>query len=398
MDYEFTVEEQKFRQEVEDFVRNALPPDWEKMAFYWPGGYGTVPIAEKEYEPFVRDFNRKLGSRGWLNLGWPTAFGGQGSMMKQAIVDEVTSYYRAPAGGVATLIAGPTIAAVGTEDMKQEWLPRIAAGEATFWLGYSEPNAGSDLGAIRTSARPDGDDFIVNGQKIWSSAAHVSEYGWILARTDPKASKHRGASLFIVDNRSPGITIRPIENICGIHSFNEVFFDNVRVPAKNVVGGLNQGFYHVMLALQFERLLVGAGAFRRVLEELVQYAKQTSRSGRPLCEDPLIRNKLASLAIEVEVLYGLYWKTAWLLDRGQVPELDASMLKLFSTELSRKLAGTGMEILGPCGQLVRDSRGAPLYGRVSMGYLDSISGPIGAGTSEIQRTIIATRGLGLPRQ
>ena len=397
MDYEFTEEEKRFRQEVDEFVQKLLPQDWEERAFYWPGGYGTAPIAEKEYEPFVREFNRKLGSRGWLTLGWPRQFGGQGSMMRQAIVDEVTSYYRAPAGGVATLIAGPTIAAVGSEEMKQNWLPRIAAGETTFWLGYSEPNAGSDLGSIRTSARPDGDDFIVNGQKIWGSAAHVSDYAWLLVRTDPKATKHRGASLFIVDNRSPGITIRPIENICGIHSFNEVFFDNVRVPRENVVGGLNQGFYHVMLALQFERLLVGAGAFRRVLEDLVRYVRETSQSGQPLSKDPLIRNKLASLAIDVEVLYGFYWKTAGLLDRGQIPELEASVLKLFATELSRKLAGTGMEILGLSGQLERGSGGAPLRGRISLGYLDSVSGPIGAGTSEIQRTIIATRGLGLPR-
>jgi alkylation response protein AidB-like acyl-CoA dehydrogenase len=319
-------------------------------------------------------------------------------MTMQAIVDEVTSYYLAPAGGIATMIAGPTLIAVGSEEMKKEWLPKIASGEAAFWLGYSEPNAGSDLGAIKTTAIADGDDFVVNGQKIWSSAAHVSDHAWLLARTDLEASKHKGATLFIVDNNAPGITIRPIENICGIHSFNEVFFDNVRVPKKNIVGKLHQGFYNVMLALQFERLLVGAGAFRRVLEELVQYAQETLLDGRPLSKNPLVRNKLASMAIEIEVLYGFYWRTAWLMDQGSIPELEASVLKLFATELSRELASTAMEILGPYGQLEKGSERAPLRGRISLGYLDSISGPIGAGTSEIQRSIIATRGLGLPRK
>jgi hypothetical protein len=252
----------------------------------------------------MNELNRKLGEKGWLIAGWPKEYGGMSSMTMQAIVDEVTSYYRAPGGGIATMIAGPTLIAVGSEEMKKEWLPKIASGEAAFWLGYSEPNAGSDLGAIKTAAIADGDDFVVNGQKTWSSAAHVSDHAWLLARTDLEASKHKGATLFIVDNNAPGITIRPIENICGIHSFNEVFFDNVRVPKKNIVGQLHQGFYNVMLALQFERLLVGAGAFRRVLEDLIQYARETMLDGRPLSKDPLVRNKLASMAIEIEVLYG----------------------------------------------------------------------------------------------
>lgn len=398
MDFALTQEQEAFRSEVEDFVKKNLPPDWQGRAKYWPGGYGTAPIAEKEYQDDIVPFNRKLGEKGWLTLGWPQAYGGQGSMVKQAIVDEVTSYWRIPAGGVGTLIAGPTIIAVGSEEMKKEWLPKIARSEITFWLGYSEPNAGSDLGALKTSATPDGEDFLINGQKIWSSAAHVADYAWLLARTDPKATKYRGATLFIVDNQSPGITIRPIENICGIHSFNEVFFDNVRVPRRNIVGEFNQGFYHVMLALQFERLLVGVGAFRRVLEELIAYAQEWFERGELLHRRALIQDKLASLATEVEVLYGFYWRTAWLMDQGRIPELEASVLKLFATELSRKMADTGMELLGLYGQLEKGSKWAPLEGRICLGYLDSLSGPIGAGTSEIQRNIIATRGLGLPRK
>jgi alkylation response protein AidB-like acyl-CoA dehydrogenase len=397
VDFEFTAEEIEFRKEVEDFITAEMPPDWEDRAIFWPGGYGTVSDFEEEFKEVNRNINRKLGERGWLSLGWPEEYCGSGSMMKQAIVNDTLSYYRLGCGGISTVIAGPTIVFAGSEEMKKEWLPRIARGEIDFWLGYSEPNAGSDLSAIKTTAVEDGDDLIINGQKIWSSGAHLADYAWLLARTDPGQQKHKGMSLIIVDNNTPGITIRPIINICGIHSFNEVFFDDVRVPKKNVVGGINRGFYNVMLALQFERIAIGSGTFRRVLHELVDYVKETESGGCSLSEDPHIRSKLASMAIEVEVFNGLYWKTVWMIDKGLVPELEASALKLFATELGVKLANAGMDILGSYGQLSKDSKWAPLQGRVFLGYLDSISGPIGAGTSEVQKSIIATRGLGLPR-
>lgn len=397
MDFEFTEEEKLFREEVEDFVKRELPPDWDDKVVGWPGAYGTSPFSHEALSEFCNQFNRKMGEKGWLTLPWPKEYGGMNSMIKQAIVDEVTSYYRVPYGGVATYIAGPTIILVGNEEMKRGWLPRIARGEVSFWLGYSEPNAGSDLGSLQTSAVDMGDHFIVNGQKTWSSVAHLTDYAWLLARTDPEASKHEGATLMIVDNKCPGITINPIINICGHHSFNEVFFDDVKVPKKNVVGEINRGFYNVMVALQYERIVVGVGGFRRFLEALIEYVQETKYNGEALAKDPLIRNKVASLAIEVEALHGFYWRTAWQLDKGRIPELEASVLKLFASELGRTLANTAMEILGPYGQLEKGSKWAPLKGWVSLGYLDSISGPIGAGTSEIQRTIIATRGLGLPR-
>lgn len=397
MDFEFTQDEKVFMKEVENFAKKEIPPDWDDKVVYWPGGYGANAMQEEEFKDFFRQFNRKMGVKGWHSLGWPREYGGMRSWMKQAIVDDIMSYYRTPIFSVANYIAGPTILLVGSDEMKKEWLPRISGGEVSFWLGYSEPNAGSDLGSLNTTAVKDGDDFIINGQKIWSTGAHVSDYAWLLAKTDPNAPKHKRATLMIVDNKSPGITIRPIENICGIHSFNEVFFDNVRVPRKNIVGEENRGFYNVMVALQYERYMIGTGAFRRVLEELIQYIRETNFYGESLAKNPLIRNKVASIAIEVEVLYGFYWRTAWLMDKGLIPELEVSALKLFATELSRTLASTSMEILGLYGQLDRDSKWAPLKGRGCLGYLDSVSGPIGAGTSEIQRTIIATRGLGLPR-
>ncbi|PKN35052.1 MAG: acyl-CoA dehydrogenase [Deltaproteobacteria bacterium HGW-Deltaproteobacteria-19] len=397
MNFAFSEEEIRFRSEVDTFVRRELPPDWDERSFYWPAAYGAIAVFEEEHQAFCRAFLRQLGARGWLSLGWPEACGGGGSMMKQAIADDVISYYRAPSGNIATVIGGPTIIFVGSEEMKREFLPPIARGEINFWLGYSEPNAGSDLASLKTTAVSDGDDFIVNGQKIWSSGAHVSDYAWLLARTDPAAGGHRGATLLLVDNNLPGVTIRPIENIVGFHSFNEVFFDDVRVPKRFMVGGLNKGFYNVMVALQFERLVVGIGAFRRILDELVGYVKERYGRKKDRVKNTLARNALASIAIDIEVLYGLYWQNVWMMEQGRVPELEASAMKLFSTELSRKLAGVAVDVLGLPAQLDRGSLYAPLQGRVMAGYLDAVSGPIGAGTSEIQRGIIATRGLGLPR-
>ncbi len=397
MDFDFTDEEKALRAEMESFVRDELPADWDDKAICWPGGFGTYTQYEGEFKPFCRAFNRKLGQRGWLSLGWPKAYGGQGSMMKLAIFRDVMTYHRAPGGDISASISAPTIAHFGSEEMKQEWLPRISRGEVSFWLGYSEPGAGSDLASIRTEAVEDGQDFVINGQKLWSSGAHVADYGWLAVRTDPHVPPHKGISLIIVDNASPGVTIRPVVNICGIHSFNEVFFDDVRVPRKNLVGERNKGFHYLMHALQHERLAVSVGGFRRVLEELIQYVKEGTSGGRELAKDRLVRNKLAVMAIDVEVLYGLYWHAAWTMDQGRVPELEASALKPFASELSRRLAGLGMEILGLYGQLERGSKWTPLKGRICVGYLDSVSSSIGAGTSEVQREIIATRGLGLPR-
>ncbi len=398
MDFAFTQEELDFRKEVEEFVKRELPPDWDDQVVNWPGAYGTIPTFEPQFQEVTKKFKHKLGEKGWNRLAWPEEYGGEGSVMKASIVGDVLSYYRAPAGGVATSIAAPTLLLVGSEDLKKEFLPKIGTGEADFWLAYSEPNAGSDLASLQTTAVADGDDFIINGQKIWSSGAHMSEYGWALVKTDPDARPHKSATLIIIPNDSPGITIRPIINICGNHSFNEVFFDDVRVSRKYVVGEVNRGFYNVMLALQFERLTIGSGSFRRVLDDLVQYAKETVRQGRPLSENPGVRRKLAAVAIEIEVFENLYWLSVCMLRDGRVPELEASALKLVFTELSVKLANTAVDILGPYGLLDKGSKWAPFDGRVGLGYLDSISGPIGAGTSEIQKSILATRGLGLPRE
>jgi len=396
MDFGLSKQEQGFRDEVELFLKEELPPNWAEESLHWPAGYGTLPVFEAEYDAFCRQFWRKLGKRGWLGIGWP---GDKHTHIEQAIFNDLTSYYRAPAGNVATLIGAPTILLFGSEEMKKEWIPGIARGEVSFWLAYSEPNAGSDLASLQTSAVEDGDNLIINGNKIWSSGAHISDCAWMVVRTDPKAlSRYQGISLIIVPNDMPGITIHPLMNICGIHSFNEVYFDNVRIPKRFIVGEVNQGWYYLMVALGFERLAVPLGNFRKTFEELVQYTKETKRNAKSLSKDPLVRNKLVDIAIRMEIVNRYYWHTAWLSDKGVSSDTDASILKLISTELSRDLAFAAMDIMGLYGQLAPDSRWAPLNGRVYLGYLDCISAIVGAGTSEIQRNIIAQRGLGLPRK
>lgn len=397
VDFEFSSQEIDFREEVEKFVKAELPVNWDDRVMSWPGGYGTLPCMEAEFQEVARDFNRKLGAKGWLSLSWPEKYGGLRSPMKAAIAVDVFSYYRAPTTRVDTVIAAPTLILIGSEDLKNEFLPKIASGDIGFWLAYSEPNAGSDLAALKTTAVEDGDEFVINGQKIWSSGAHVTQYAWALVKTDLEAPAHKGATLIIIPNDTPGITIKPIINICGSHSFNEVFFDDVRVNKRYVVGEVNRGFYNVMLALQFERMAVGPGAFRRVLDELVGFARQNIRNGRPLSQDLAVMRSFADLAIEIEVLYGFYWQSACCLERGRVPDLETSVLKLFFTELGVKLANAAVDILGPYALLDKGSKWAPFSGRIGVGYLDAVSGPIGAGTSEIQKNILAARGLGLPR-
>jgi alkylation response protein AidB-like acyl-CoA dehydrogenase len=267
-----------------------------------------------------------------------------------------------------------------------------------MWLAYSEPNAGSDLGGIQTTAIRDGDEYVINGQKVWSSGAHMSDYGWLIARTDPEARKHRGVSFFIVDNKLPGITMRPVDNILGEHHFNEVFYDDVRVPAANLIGEENMGFYHLMTALDFERVvLVGIGGFRRQFEELLEWVKTAERNGQPVRNQTLVRRQLAEIATRIEIAYCFIWKAAQMLDEGLNPHVESSIIKVLTTELARDLAEVGMDILGPYGQLAEDAEHTPLRGLIARGFLESISATIGAGTSEIQRNIIAVRGLELPR-
>jgi hypothetical protein len=401
MEFKFSEKEEEFYREVEEFLQKELPPDWAEYNRTWPGGYGSNEIRYGDHpEIFYNDYRKKLIKKGWTTISWPKEYGGRDyTYLEQAIFDERTSYYRAPNMDVISAgMVGPTILRVGSEEQKKEWIPKIAAGEVSMWLAYSEPGAGSDLAGIQTTAVRDGDEYIINGQKVWSSGAHIADYAWMIARTDPSARRHRGVSFFLVDTKSPGVTIRPLINILGAHHFNEVFFEDVRVPAKNLVGEENKGFYYLMTALDFERMVVvGMGGFKRVFEELLEYVNKTERQGQPVSNYQSVRLKLARIAIQIEIGYMLFWKTAEMLDKGLSPSVESSAIKLVSTELSRTLAEASMDIFGPYGLIVEETDITPFRGLAPRGYLDCISATIGAGTSEIQRNIIAQRGLELPR-
>jgi alkylation response protein AidB-like acyl-CoA dehydrogenase len=306
------------------------------------------------------------------------------------------AYVGTPLVFVAAHMAGPTIMHFGSQEMKDKWLLPIARGEVEFCLGYTEPQAGSDLAALNIRAVDKGDSFLLNGQKTFNTHAHVADYHWLGTITDPDAKKYRGMSLMIVDLKSPGIDIRPMVTMAGWQT-NELFYDDVVVPKENLVGDLNAGFFYVMHALDYERMFPLA-TYGSLVDEVAEYARTTTVDGEPLAKNPIVRQKLAQMKIELAANRHLYYRLAHMLDHGQVPNYQASMQKLFATEVAQRIANTGMEVLGMFSQLTKDSKWAALAGRAERFYRTSVVETIYAGTSEVQRGIIALRGLELPRK
>ena len=390
MEFKFEKIDEDFRTEVIKFVDSELPWDWRKC--------DLDPEDEKD-SVLVGQFKSKLAEKGWLTMAWPEEYGGQAaSHMRQVVFNEEMAYRGIPAGDAGVRMVGPILMLYGTDDQKNDFLPKIANAEINWSQGYSEPDAGSDLASVQTKAVEDGDDFVVNGTKVWTSGAHRADHIMVLTRTDPDAPKHRGISFLLCDMNTPGITVNPIINMAGDHSFNMVTFEDVRIPKKNLVGEQNRGWYVGATLLDFERSGVdySAGA-KRTLEELVEFAKTNSKNGVLLANDPVTRNRLSDLAIEVEVSKLISYNIAWMQGQGLVPNKEASMGKVLGTELQQHVSETGMHMLGMHGQLEPGSKHAPLEGKVEHMYLTDVSQTIQAGTSEIQRNIIATRGLGLPR-
>ena len=389
MDFEFSDQELSFRNELSAWLKDELanrPQD---------GGND----ADAEWA-FGLEMRKKLADKGWLTMAWPEEYGGQGvSHMMQVVFAEEMSYNRAPGRDVfGTRMMAPTLMIHGTEEQKREFLPPVSKGEVQWCQGYSEPESGSDLASLQTRAVEDGDDFIINGTKIWTSSAHRADHIMVLTRTDPDAPKHRGISFLLCDMNTPGLTVNPIINMAGDHGFNMVTFDNVRVPKKNLVGEQNRGWYVGATLLDFERSGVDYSAGgRRILEELIAYAKDNDQNGSLIADNPIMRNRLADLAIEVDVSRLISYNIAWMQGEGLVPNKESSMGKVVGTELQQHLSETGMQMLGLHGQLEPGSKYAPMQGRIEHMHLTNVSETIQAGTSEIQRNIIATRGLGLPR-
>jgi alkylation response protein AidB-like acyl-CoA dehydrogenase len=396
VDFQFSEREEALRKEIREFAQRELPPDW----------YCVMYKDEDADEDWAlsMSISKKLAERGWLTIGWPKEYGGLGApMTEQLAYQEEVCYWGVPgitmgAGGVTWV--GPSLMLFGNEEQKTKYLPLIASGEpdGVWCTGYSEPGAGSDFASLQTRAVKEGDEYVVNGQKTWTTMAHRSRWCWLAARTDPTARKHRGISMFIVDMRTPGITVSPVISMAGYHSFNEVFFDNVRVPASNLVGEEHQGFFQVMMALSFER--TGVAGFiaraRRLLDELVQYAKETRHDGKALIKSPLIRQRLADRTVEIEIARVLAYRAA--LSEGSKSEYEPPIAKVFFDEALERVVNTGMQMLGPYSQVRSGSRWARLRGILEREYVTYHTLKIGAGTDEIQRMIIALRGLDLPRQ
>ena len=295
-------------------------------------------------------------------------------------------------------MVAPTLLMSGTEEQKQQHLPPIANGVIQWCQGWSEPNAGSDLASLTTRAVRDGDEYVINGQKVWTTGAHRANWCFMLARTDPEQPRHRGLSFFLVDMKTPGITLRSIPNMANGHTFNELFFDDVRVPKRNMVGEENRGWYVSLITMNFERSGVAAFAsLRRTIEELVQFCHQTKRDGQPLAKDPFVRHRLAQLFIENEVGHAMSRRVAWLQHKGEMAAAEASAAKVYGSELAQRLTYTACQILGLYSQVKAGSKWAPFGGAFEATYQACPGMNIAAGSSEIMRNIIALRGLELPR-
>ncbi|MDP2950666.1 MAG: acyl-CoA dehydrogenase family protein [Chloroflexota bacterium] len=391
MDFRFTPEEEGFRQEIRTFLHQELPPDWD---------YEPFEESDEEWR-FSRAFVKKLAQKGWVAPAWPREYGGMAApYMHQLIMAEEMAYHRAPLTPVAMAIGylGPSIIVFGSDEQKRQHLPGITSGDVMWCQGYSEPNAGSDLASLQARAVKDGDDYVINGQKTWSSGAHRADWCFFLARTDPEAPKHKGISYFLVDMKTPGISVQPLINLADLHGFNDVYFDNVRLPRSGLLGEENRGWYVAMATLDFERSNVsGAAAAQRRFEELVAYCRENKTNGKPAIKEPTVRHKMSEMAIEIEVGRYISYRVASIQARGQIPNYEASIAKIYHSELTQRLARTGISVLGLYGQLHEDSKWAHLKGRLERAYLTTVGQTIAAGTSEVQRNIIATRGLGLPR-
>ncbi|MEX2238003.1 MAG: acyl-CoA dehydrogenase family protein [Dehalococcoidia bacterium] len=386
MDFRFTDEEEDFRTEVRTFLDRELRPEDESEPF---------DIRSEEMWQNAQGFMRKLAGRGWIAMHWPKEYGGKGAtIMEQLIYNEELAYRRAPlVNQSGTNMVGPTLILYGSDEQKKQHLGGITSAEVIWSQGYSEPQAGSDLASLQTRAVRDGDDYVINGQKIWTTNAHRSQWMFLLARTDPEAPKHKGISFFLMDMASPGVEVRPLVNLAGQHGFNEVFFDNVRVPKENLVGEENRGWYVGVTLLDFERSNIsGAASARRDFESLLGHI---GSNGHRVSEQ--LRHRLADMAIEIEVGRGMSYRVASIQNSGGIPNYEASMAKLYHSEVGVRLARLGTQVLGMHGGLRPESRHTQLQGEFTLSYMTSLGGVIAAGTSEIQRGIIAGRGLGLPR-
>ncbi len=393
MELRFGEKEEKLREEVRAFLQANNGRGGEDSR-----GNQLGSRSDEEFE-FAKGFNRKLAERGWIAPAWPKEYGGLGaSIYEQMVFNEEFGYWGAPDTGTRGFgvgMIGPTLIIHGNEEQKKRYLPRITSGEDIWCQGYSEPGAGSDLAALQTRAVRDGDDYVINGQKIWTSGGHRANQMFCLVRTDPEAPKHRGISFLLIDDimNTPGLTIRPLINMANRHHFNEVFFEDVRVPAKNMIGEENRGWYVGMTLLDFERSGIGTtAAQKRTLENLVNDLKEGNKARRDR-----YRTRLADLVVANNVGRFLGYRIGYIQASGMVPNYEASVVKIYQSELGQKIYNFGVNQLGLSGQMVPEEPKAPFGGDMPESYIQAVPSSIYSGSNEIQRNVIATRGLGLPR-
>lgn len=393
MDFQFTKEQEKFRQEVRSFLNKELPSDW---VDYIGTTIDDVVVHREDGWRVFKDIAHKLGEKGWLSLFWPEEYGGQSCSYVDylALLEELANRGSPGYDAVGVKLLAPILFIYGNEEQKERHLKLIAKGEEFWCEGFSEPNAGSDIASLQTRAVKDNNDYIINGQKTWITFASYSDWCCLLVRTDPYLKRHRGLSIFMVDLSTPGITVRPIYNIQGDLDFGEIFFEDVRVPKENLVGGENEGWKVVQTILSYERIAIAPVAVvQSLIERLVKYIKDT-----PERRWQNAGQTLAQLQIEVEIGRLICYRLAWLYDTGIATASDAAMSRLYGTELLNRAASVTVELFGLYGQLDKRDNKAPLHGWFEHLYLSSIGATVAAGSSEILKNIIALSGLKLPRE
>jgi alkylation response protein AidB-like acyl-CoA dehydrogenase len=393
MDLNLSPEEIKFRDELRTWLSANAPKDWDER---------REESMESRFE-YLKRWQHKLYDGGWAGISWPKEYGGRGaSLMEQVVFWQEMALASAPplANVLGLGIIGPTIIAFGTEAQKKRYLAKILSAEEIWCQGFSEPDAGSDLANVRCEAKLDGDHYIVNGQKVWNSYGWAAHWCELVVRTDPDVPKHKGLTVLLVDMKTPGVDVRPLRQMTGETEFNELFFHDVRVPAANVVGKVNEGWGVAMGTLMHERGTFGAGlqiTYRRNMERLIDFAKTTQRNGRPAAEDPVIRQKLAQCYAEIEIMRCNQMRAFSRINATGVPGPEGSIQKIFWSELNQRFQQIAQELMGPYGQLEAGDPRAIDNGMWAYGYLRTRGNTIEAGTSEIQRNIIGHFVLGLPK-
>jgi len=388
-------------------MRLALTAEQEAFRDEVRGYFGTLITPELRDEldrdevdsPAYRDFVKQLGADGWLCPTWPTEYGGRGlSPVEQFVFFDETQRLRVPMPFLTTNTVGPTIQAFGTEAQKADWLPRILAGDCLFSIGYSEPAAGTDLASLTTRAVREGDEWVINGQKMWTSIIHRADYVWLAARTDPDAPKHKGISIIIVPTTAEGFSWTILDTIGGGIT-SATYYTDVRVPVDNCVGGVNNGWQLMTAQLNQERIaLSSSGVIQRRLEEVIRWAGQaTAADGSRVIDVDWVQRRLAEVKARLAALRLLNWKVAWEYSQGSIAPADASIMKVYGSHFYIDAYRALMEVVGSASTMTADAPGAVLHGELEEEMRRSIILTFGGGTNEIQRDIIATLGLGMPR-